>query len=78
MFQFFPLLLKIWLISHFNIGWIGRTSDKNKALETANSIRLLCEKELRELFPEAAIYREKFLGLTKSFIVYNGWQREKY
>lgn len=73
MFQFLPLFLKIWLISHFNIGWIGRTPDKDKALETAKSIRLLCEKELRELFPDATIYREKFFGLTKSFLVYGGW-----
>ena len=73
MFQFLPLFLKIWLISHFNIGWIGRTPDKEKASETAKSIRLLCEKELRELFPDAIIHREMFLGLTKSFLVYGGW-----
>lgn len=73
MFQFFPLWLKIWLISHYDIGWYVKTPEKEKALEIVNSIRLLCEKELYELFPGAIIYREKFLGLTKSFIVYDGW-----
>lgn len=72
-FQFFPLWLKVWLISHFDLGWFARTTDKQKAIETVNSIRLLCEKELHELFPRATIYREKILGLTKSFIVYDGW-----
>jgi hypothetical protein len=73
MFQFFPLWLKIWLISHYDLGWYVKTPEKEKALEIVKSIRLLCKKELYELFPGAIIYREKFLGLTKSFIVYDGW-----
>lgn len=74
MFQFLPLWLKICLISNFNLGWYTKISDKKKALETVNSITLLCEKELQNLFPGATIYREKFFGLTKSFIVYDGFR----
>lgn len=61
MFQFFPVWLKVLLISHFDLGWFERTPDKEKATETANPIRLLNEKELRVLFPGATLYKENFL-----------------
>jgi len=69
-FQFFPYKLKIWLVTHFNLGWFGKIPDENKAREIISSIRLLNKKELKILFPESKIKEEKFLGLTKSFIVY--------
>jgi hypothetical protein len=34
-----------------------------------NNIRLLKYNEIKLLFPNATIYKEKFFGLTKSFIV---------
>ncbi len=74
LFQFFPLWLKVWLVSRFDVGWYTRTSDRQKAIETVKSIRLLSKQELQKLFPGATIYKEKFLGFTKSFIVYDGWQ----
>lgn len=73
MFQFIPLCIKVWLVSHFDIGWYRRTPDKKKALEIVKSIRLLTKKELCELFPEGRIDGERFFGLTKSFLVYGGW-----
>lgn len=72
-FQFLPLGLKIFLVRHFDIGWHKRTPDKQKAAQLVNSIRLLTEKELKKLFPGANIYKEKLFGLTKSLIVYEGW-----
>ncbi len=73
MFQFLPLWLKVCLISHFDLGWYARSPEREKAIEIAKSIRLLCEKELRKLFPGAIIHKEKLSGLTKSFVVYEGW-----
>ena len=70
-FQFLPLRLRIFLASHVN-GW-GKAyeiKDRKIATEFVSGIRLMSEKELREIFPGAKIYKEKFLGLTKSFIVY--------
>jgi len=72
-FQFFPLQIRVWLITHFNLGWHEKTNNKQKAIEDANSIKLLNKKELSKLFPGANIYEEKFWGLTKSFVLYNGW-----
>ncbi len=46
-------------------------------MEVINSVRLLDEKELKELFPGANIYRERLLGFTKSFIVFDGWNTRR-
>lgn len=37
------------------------------------SIRLLSKAELLALFPEACLFQERLMGLTKSFVVYAGW-----
>jgi hypothetical protein len=76
-FQFLPVRFRVFLVTHFNIGWRGKISDKQEALQAVKEIRLLTEKELKKLFPGAKIYREKFLGLTKSFIVYSGWKPQQ-
>jgi len=67
-FQFLPLLCKVLLVRHFNFGWYRGPNRENEA----RLIRLLTEKELKKMFPAGTIYREKILGLTKSFIVYGG------
>ncbi|MEM3445713.1 MAG: class I SAM-dependent methyltransferase [Thermoplasmata archaeon] len=68
-FQFFPLWLKVFLLSHFNLGWYRKMS-KSAAVKTANSIRLLKKQELIQLFPGCKIYEIKFCGLTASYIAY--------
>jgi len=47
-----------------------KTPDKEKAKDTINSIRLLKEDEIEELFPDAVVSKEKLSGFTISFIVY--------
>jgi SAM-dependent methyltransferase len=78
-FQFYPFRLKTWLFLHFefllagrSIGW-RRASNPLEADQMAQSIRLLSEHELCTLFPGGQIWREKILGLTKSLIIYDGW-----
>lgn len=41
------------------------------ARQYVNEIKLLNEKQLRKLFPECSIYREKVLGLVKSISAHN-------
>ena len=72
-YQFLPLWLRIWLISHFNLGWRKKARNKQKALEEATSVQLLNKKQLINLFPDGKIVEEKVFGLTKSFIVCGGW-----
>lgn len=72
-FQFLPLRYKVFLVRNFKMGWYPKILNEQNAMETIGSICLLTERELKELFPEATIYKEKFLGLTKSFMVFGGW-----
>lgn len=71
-FQFFPKSVKVWLSTHFALGWYGKV-DRQTANELASEIRLLRKKEFINLFANGKIVEEKFLGLTKSFIAYDGW-----
>jgi len=72
-FQFLPMSWRIWLVRHFDLGWMKKQYTKENALKLIESIRLLNKPELIHLFPGATIYEEKVLGLTKSYIVYSGW-----
>ena len=60
-FQFFPERVQRWLNAHFTLGWREKGS-----WEEAN---LLTAGDLRRLFPDGEIHREKLLGLTKSLMV---------
>jgi 2-polyprenyl-3-methyl-5-hydroxy-6-metoxy-1,4-benzoquinol methylase len=73
-FQFLPTRIRVWLLRNFNLGWFPKTADEAKATEIVESIRLLNRTEFVQLFPGAKVYEEKFFGLTKSFIAYDGWQ----
>lgn len=70
-FQFLPKKFKIFLLRHFNLGWYEKQCDKQSAERTADSVNLVKFKELKVLFPNSKIIREKFFFLTKSFIVLN-------
>lgn len=73
-YQFLPFEARVFLVRHFELGWVGRIPDPVQAAKTVGAIRLLDRAELETLFPRARIYRERFCGLTKSFIVYGGWE----
>ncbi len=69
-FQFLPVGLKIWLLRHFSLGWFSRIPDREMARREATGIRLMTRAEVRQLFPEAIIFEERFCGMTKSFVAY--------
>ncbi|KAB8334038.1 class I SAM-dependent methyltransferase [Scytonema tolypothrichoides VB-61278] len=73
LFQFLPVGLRVFLVNHFDLGWIKKIPDKEKAKQLVTGIKLLRKMELVKLFPKSNLYEEKFLGLTKSFTVYGGW-----
>jgi SAM-dependent methyltransferase len=72
-FQFFPLGLRAWMVSRFDVGWYRRIPDIHQARAEVESVRLLSRADLRGLFPEAHIYEERFAGIVKSFVAYGGW-----
>jgi methyltransferase family protein len=74
-FQFLPLRLKVALLVHFGVGQFTTPPDRETATQEVTQIRLVSGRELRQLFPDATIYKEKFLGMTKSFVAYGGWRK---
>jgi hypothetical protein len=72
-FQFLPVSIRVWAVTHFDVGWYRKFADRDAARREVESISLLTERQIRRLFPGALIYKERFVGLTKSFVAYGGW-----
>ncbi len=63
-----PMRLKRRLIRRGSLwGWMAKP-DQKTIDEWLRDIRLLTVKDMRRLFPDAEIVRERFLGFTKSII----------
>ena len=56
------------LIMRFSLGFIARMPERGEAERTIAEHQLLSTRQMTELFPDAAIKHEKFLGLNKSII----------
>jgi len=72
-FQFLPIPARGWLLQNFALSWGGRIPDRESAREAARGVRLVGLSRFRKLFPDAAIYRERVLGLSKSFVAHRGF-----
>jgi hypothetical protein len=70
LFQFLPVPLRVALVRRFDLGWYRRIPDAAGARRHVLAHRLLCAAEMRQLFPCAALEREKLCGLTKSLIAW--------
>jgi len=55
-------------------GWLTRPS-RERCIRVCQEIRLLDAWEMKRLFPDAEIVRERSLGITKSFIAI--WQADR-
>jgi hypothetical protein len=72
-FQWLPVSVRVFLITHFSLGWVKRISDVEDARKLVENTRLLRKRQLLQLFPGADLYEERFLSLVKSFVVYDRW-----
>ncbi len=72
-FQHLPVSARVFLLSHFEIGWTGRIKDQAKAREIVESVQLLDRSTFRALFPNAEIWEERAFGLVKSFVAHGGF-----
>jgi len=70
-FQYLPNKIQIWLTQHVSLGHIPKQKEYAKARQQVAEIKLLTKHEMMTLFPNSAIYCEKFMGLNKSFIAYS-------
>lgn len=69
-FQFLPKKWRLFILTKTklsrNMKW-----DKNAAQQYLDEIRLISGNEYKKLFPAGNIWKEKFLGFSKSFIAHN-------
>jgi hypothetical protein len=73
-FQFLPEAVQVWLLGRFRLGTYDIVNDRDYARGLVREIRLLSLREFSSLFPVANIYRERLLGMNKSFVAYGGWE----
>jgi hypothetical protein len=67
--HFFPKGFQRRILRNFTVwGWLTRPSEK-QIEDVLAEIHLLTLVEMKSLFPDCEIIREKFLGLTKSLIL---------
>ena len=70
-FQYFPISVRVFITYKIGFGNVGKQKDKNIALNRVKEVRLLTLHEMKNLFPEGKVYKERFLGLVKSFTLYS-------
>lgn len=68
--QFLPSWLRARLLMRRQIGFVGQVQDYLLAKATVEEIRLLTAREMRWLFPDGQLQREKVGPLTKSIILH--------
>lgn len=67
--QWLPNRIARRLLRYFSVWGLVARPSQQQIDDFLSSTRLLTRAEMKQLFPNAEIREEKFLGLTKSFIV---------
>jgi 2-polyprenyl-3-methyl-5-hydroxy-6-metoxy-1,4-benzoquinol methylase len=67
-FHWLPKPLRVWLVRHFRLGHWAKATSTDEAVRLVESARLLNRAMLQELFKDAHIVTERFVGLPKSLI----------
>lgn len=70
-FQYLPKALRCYMTQHFALGHIGKIPNRELAKAQVEEIQLLTQSALKQLFPSASLYKEKYAGLNKSFIAHS-------
>ena len=66
--HYFPKSVRRYLLRNFTIWGLVTRPTSQQCEQFLHEVRLLDKQELRKLFPDAEIWHERFLGLTKSLI----------
>lgn len=67
-FHYLPEQIRFRLLMRFNLGFGGRRRDVDAAMQAVQSATLVDETQMKMLFPDARIARERFGPLTKSLM----------
>jgi len=74
--QWLPRDYRVKMLMRRRCGMRGPVADQVQAEELVDEIRLMKPSEFRSFFPGATIWRERFLGLTKSVVAFGGFPEE--
>ncbi len=69
-FQFLPFTIRVSLTRNFSLGHYQREPRRDDAIKRVSEVKLLTCRQMQNLFPTGKVYRERFLGLTKSITMY--------
>ncbi|SMH48878.1 methyltransferase domain-containing protein [Mesorhizobium australicum] len=67
-FQYLPERVRVEMIMRYSLGFFRKIADRREAEEIIYHHRLLSTRQMRTLFPDAAVSHEKLFGLNKSII----------
>ena len=67
LFQFLPHPIRALLIMTFNINYFPKAKKYKAAIIVSHSTLMFTHKRFKQLFPEAEIQVERFLGIPKSY-----------
>ncbi len=70
-FQFLPFKIRVFLTKNFNLGHYKKAVSEEVAIKRVNKVKLLTEKQMKELFPTGKVYREILLGFVKSVTMFH-------
>jgi hypothetical protein len=73
-FQYLPRRLQLRLVRHFTLWGLLAKPSAAEIDELISEVRLLTLREMKQLFPDCLILKERALGLTKSYIAVRGGQ----
>jgi hypothetical protein len=74
LFQYLPRRWQTCLARHFTLWGLMTKPSPERVDEMLCDIRLLTYKEMRQLFPDCRILKERLCGLTKSYVAVRGCQ----
>jgi hypothetical protein len=70
LFQYLPKSVKYFILTKLPLSKLQKWNPVD-AKQYLDEILLLSKKDVKLLFPQSKIYKEKFLGMTKSFTAHN-------
>jgi len=71
-YQFLPKGARASLIMSRSRGWMQQASSFDDAMDKVEGCDLLSSNDIRQLFPDATLFRERIAFLTKSLIAVGG------
>ena len=69
-FHWLPEPMRASLLQSFRLGHLYPRPEREEALDLVRSIRIVSARELKSMFPDGTLWREKLSGLTKSLTIY--------